>query len=124
MNLFTITGPGSPSVLGHMPVAIEQHVDWIIDCIDYLQRHDIVSGEAKERAMDAWVKSVNDAANATLMPRAKHSWCHNANIPGKAVMFMPYAGGLLRDWEKCDEVAADAYRGFMLTERSAARATA
>ena len=40
-NLFTITGPGSPSVLSNMPVAIEQHVEWITDCIGHLraQRH-------------------------------------------------------------------------------------
>ena len=32
-NLFIITGPGSPSVLSNMIVSIEQHVDWITDCL-------------------------------------------------------------------------------------------
>jgi len=35
-NLFTITGPGSPSVLCNMPVAIEQHADWIAERIRQL----------------------------------------------------------------------------------------
>ena len=39
-------------------------------------------------------------------------------------MFMPYAGGLVRYREICEEVAADAYRGFVLTARSAAHASA
>ena len=32
-NLFMVTGPGSPSVLCNMIVAIEQHVNWIGDCM-------------------------------------------------------------------------------------------
>jgi len=36
-NLFTITGPQSPSVLSNMPVSIEQHVEWITDCIDNMR---------------------------------------------------------------------------------------
>ena len=35
-NLFTITGPGSPSVLTNMMVAIEQHMEWISDCLQYM----------------------------------------------------------------------------------------
>ena len=34
-NLFTITGPGSPSVLTNMLPSIEQHVEWVADCIGY-----------------------------------------------------------------------------------------
>ena len=32
-NLFTITGPGSPSVLSNVVVSIEQHVEWIARCL-------------------------------------------------------------------------------------------
>lgn len=38
-NFFTITGPGSPSVLANMIPAIEQHVNWIADCIVYTREH-------------------------------------------------------------------------------------
>ena len=40
-NLFTMTGPGSPSVLCNMPVAIEQHVEWITDCIAHMRENGI-----------------------------------------------------------------------------------
>ena len=36
-NLFTITGPGSPSVLTNMLPSIEQHVEWIAECLAYLR---------------------------------------------------------------------------------------
>jgi cation diffusion facilitator CzcD-associated flavoprotein CzcO len=114
-NLFTITGPGSPSVLSNMPVSIEQHVDWITDCIEHLEHNSIVSIEVTEDAMTEWVQHVNDMANATLMPKANHSWYHGANVPGKPIVFMPYAGGIPRFRKICDDVAADGYRGFVLS---------
>jgi cation diffusion facilitator CzcD-associated flavoprotein CzcO len=118
-NMFTITGPGSPSVLCNMPVPIEQHVEWITDCIDYMRRNDIESIEAKPEAMDRWVAHVNDAANATLMPQAGHSWYLGANVPGKPRVFMPYAGGMARYRGICDEIAAKSYEGFELARASA-----
>jgi len=36
-NLFLVTGPGSPSVLSNMVPSIEQHVDWIADCLVHLE---------------------------------------------------------------------------------------
>ena len=113
-NLFTITGPGSPSVLCNLPVAIEQHVDWITDCIAYMRAHQLERIETSTAAMDGWVEKVNAAANATLLPLATHSWYLGANVPGKPRVFMPYAGGMAQYRKICDEVTADGYRGFAL----------
>jgi cation diffusion facilitator CzcD-associated flavoprotein CzcO len=114
-NLFTITGPGSPSVLTNMPVAIEQHVDWITDCIGHMRDKGIAWIEARADAMDQWVGEVNAAANATLLPQAHHSWYLGANVPGKPRVFMPYAGGMAHYRKICADVAADGYRGFALS---------
>src|SRR5580704_6106661 len=114
-NLFTITGPGSPSVLCNMPVAIEQHADWITDCIRHLNDRGLECIEARADAMDKWVAEVNEAANKTVLPLAKHSWYLGANIPGKPYVFMPYAGGMLRYRRICADVAARGYEGFMLS---------
>jgi cation diffusion facilitator CzcD-associated flavoprotein CzcO len=114
-NLFMVTGPGSPSVLCNMPVAIEQHVEWITDCIAYLRRHGLKRIEAKPEAMDSWVAQVNAAAEATLLPQAKHSWYLGANVPGKPRVFMPYAGGMQVYRKICDAVAANNYEGFALS---------
>ena len=114
-NLFTITGPGSPSVLCNMPVAIEQHVEWISDCLAHMRANNLESIETHNEAAEQWVSHVNDAANATLLPMANHSWYLGANIPGKPRVFMPYAGGMARYRAICDDVAAKGYEdeGFV-----------
>jgi cation diffusion facilitator CzcD-associated flavoprotein CzcO len=114
-NLFTVTGPGSPSVLCNMPVAIEQHVEWITDCIAHMRNHGLERIEPSDEAQDSWVAQVNAAADATLLPKAKHSWYLGANIPGKPRVFMPYAGGMAHYRKICSEVAAKNYEGFRLS---------
>ena len=114
-NLFTITGPGSPSVLCNMPVAIEQHVEWITDCIAHMHRKNYTRIETSDKAMDKWVAEVNAAAQATVLPQAKHSWYLGANIPGKPRVFMPYAGGMAHYRKICADVAARNYEGFVLS---------
>jgi cyclohexanone monooxygenase len=112
-NLFIITGPGSPSVKSNMVASIEQHVDWIADCLRYLRDKKISRIEADESAQHRWVEHVNEVADATLYPRA-NSWYVGANIPGKPRVFMPYVAGLDKYRKICDEVAANDYRGFLL----------
>jgi cyclohexanone monooxygenase len=113
-NMFTITGPGSPSVMSNMPVSIEQHVDWITRCIEYMRKRSIATIEAKADAETQWTAHVAEVANASLMPQAD-SWYLGANIPGKPRVFMPYLGGVGPYRQKCDEVAAQGYEGFTLS---------
>jgi cyclohexanone monooxygenase len=114
-NLFAITGPGSPSVLSNMIVSIEQHVDWIADCIAYLREHGKATIEPTTDAEDRWVAHVNEVGNTTLYPLA-NSWYMGANIPGKPRIFMPYIGGVGTYRQHCDAVAANGYEGFALTD--------
>jgi cation diffusion facilitator CzcD-associated flavoprotein CzcO len=114
-NLFTITGPGSPSVLCNMPVAIEHHADWITDCIAHMRAKGLERIEPQPEAVDQWVSEVNAVAHRTLLPLAKHSWYLGANIPGKPRVFMPYAGGMVRYREICQDVVAKDYAGFVLS---------
>lgn len=113
-NLFIVTGPGSPSVLSNMVVSIEQHVDWISDCITHVSQRQLGAIEATAEAENAWVAHVNDVANMTLFPQA-NSWYMGANVPGKPRVFMPYIGGVGAYRQKCDEVAARGYEGFALS---------
>jgi len=115
-NLFTITGPQSPSVLSNMPVSIEQHVEWVTDCIDSMRKNGKIVIEATPQAQEQWVSHVNEVVNATLMTGA-NSWYMSANIPGKPRAFLPYLGpeGVGGYRKKCDEVAANGYDGFQLT---------
>ena len=120
-NMFMITGPGSPSVLSNMMVSIEQHVDWIADCVGYLRLRGVDCIEATQAAEDAWVQHGNEVADKTLYPLA-NSWYMGVNVPGKPQVFMPYIGGVGAYRNTCDEVVAEGYRGFDLTAPAAALA--
>jgi cyclohexanone monooxygenase len=109
-NLFLITGPGSPSVLSNMVPSIEQHVDWIADCIGWLRAQGHARITATPEAEDAWVAHVNEVANLSLYPTC-NSWYLGANVPGKPRVFMPYLG-FPPYVAKCNEVAAKGYEGF------------
>jgi len=111
-NLFLITGPGSPSVLSNMVPSIEQHVEWIADCIAWLRERGLERIDATPAAEDAWVVHVNEVASLTLYPSC-NSWYLGANVPGKPRVFMPYLG-FPPYVEKCNEVAARDYEGFTI----------
>jgi cation diffusion facilitator CzcD-associated flavoprotein CzcO len=110
-NLFTITGPGSPSVLSNMVVSIEQHVDWIGACLAHMRAHGLATIEPTAAAEAGWVQHVNDFGDITLFPRA-NSWYMGANVPGKPRVFLPYIGGVDRYRTVCDEVVRHDYLGF------------
>jgi cation diffusion facilitator CzcD-associated flavoprotein CzcO len=114
-NFFAITGPQSPSVLTNMPVAIEQHVEWVTQCIEAMREAGKTTIEARPEAQEQWVAHVNEVVGATLLPKA-NSWYMSANIAGKPRAFLPYLGpeGIGGYRRKCDEVAARNYEGFDL----------
>jgi cyclohexanone monooxygenase len=112
-NFFTISGPGSPSVLTNMMVSIEQHVRWIADCIAYLDAHGKRQIEATEQAQTEWVDFVNAVAGMTLLNNC-NSWYLGANVPGKTRVFMPLPG-FPTYVDVCNDVVANDYRGFVLT---------
>jgi len=119
-NLFIVTGPGSPSVLSNMVLSIEQHVEWIRDCVRYLLAEGYRSVEATEAAQDAWMEHVTEVAYSTLFPLAD-SWYLGANIPGKPRVFTPYVGGCGPYRDRCDAVVSAGYEGFVLSASASAR---
>jgi cation diffusion facilitator CzcD-associated flavoprotein CzcO len=112
-NFFTITGPGSPSVLSNMMVSIEQHVDWVTDTLAHMREHGFRTIEPTPTAESGWVQHVNDCADITLHPTA-NSWYIGANVPGKPRVFLPYIGGVDAYRKACDEVVERDYLGFVL----------
>jgi len=109
-NLFTVTGPGSPSVLSNMVTAIEQHVNWIGECLEHMRSHGHSTIEAQKKAEDDWVERVRITAERTLFT-ACDNWYQGSNVPGKPRGFVPFV-----DWpgyvEICEGVVADQYAGF------------
>jgi cyclohexanone monooxygenase len=116
-NLLTITGPGSPSVLSNMLCSIEQHVDWITECLEYLRETGSATIEARLDDEDRWVDHVWELGQQTLYPKA-NSWYVGANVPGKPRVFMPYVGGLNAYRKRCRAVADKGYEGFEIRSAS------
>jgi cyclohexanone monooxygenase len=85
----------------------------VADCIGHLQRQGASVIEATQEAQDAWVEHVNAVAGVTLYPTCS-SWYLGANMPGKPRVFMPYSGGFPDYTARCNDIAADSYRGFVL----------
>ena len=118
-NMFMVTGPGSPSVLTNMVMAIEHHVDWIAQCIDEVSARSVISIEATDEAQSEWVAHTNEVAERTLYMKAS-SWYIGANVEGKPRVFMPYVGGFDRYRHICQDVTTSGYKGFLLDSPSGA----
>jgi cyclohexanone monooxygenase len=113
-NLFMITAPGSPSVLSNMTVSIEQHVDWVADCLAHMAECGHRTIEPVEAAEDAWIDRVNGTAKKTMYVKPScNSWYLGANVPGKPRIFMPFVGGVGEYRRTCDEIVAAGYEGFV-----------
>ena len=112
-NLFTITGPGSPAVLGNVLMAIEQHVEWVFQCITDMESSGKTEIEADMVAEDEWMDHVEDLASETLRYSC-NSWYVGANVPGKKRVFMPYTGGYDVYRKRCKNIADHGYSGFTL----------
>lgn len=117
-NLFTVTGPGSPSVLTNMMPSVEQHVDWIAECLEHLHEQGLDGIEADPEAQEGWAAEVQAAASHSLFLKAK-SWYMGANVEGKPRTILPYMGGFSNYADRCADVARAGYRGFRLSRQNA-----
>lgn len=114
-NLFMITGPQSPSAFSNVPVSIEQHVEFIADCISHLKANDLQQIEPTAEAQIEWGKHLQEIVDQTILMKTD-SWYVGSNVPGKPRRFMIYLGpeGVGGYRRTCDEIVADGYRGFEL----------
>ncbi|MEM7252441.1 MAG: NAD(P)/FAD-dependent oxidoreductase [Pseudomonadota bacterium] len=111
-NFFMVTGPGSPSVLANMIQSIEQHVDWMVDCMNHVRTIGAATIEPKPEPEDAWVEHVNEVAQVSLRSTCS-SWYVGANIPGRPIVFMPYIGGFPVYVQRCNEEMTAGYPNFV-----------
>jgi cation diffusion facilitator CzcD-associated flavoprotein CzcO len=117
-NLFSFSGPGSPSVLANMVLHAEVQVDWAVDLIVEAGRQGITEVEPRRDAAEAWTAHVAEVAERTLFTKARSSWYLGSNIDGKKRVFMPYIGGFGNYRTSMEDIAAQAYPGLILTSRS------
>jgi cation diffusion facilitator CzcD-associated flavoprotein CzcO len=114
-NLFIVQAPGSPSAATNFVAALEQHVEWIGDCIAYLRTHDYHTIEALSDAQREWIEHTTSLVAPTVLVHPTcNSWYNGGNVPGKKRMYMGYTAGIPEYRRRCDEIAAAGYPGFKL----------
>ncbi|AFM16546.1 putative flavoprotein involved in K+ transport [Mycolicibacterium chubuense NBB4] len=114
-NLFMIQGPGSPAAATNFAAALEQHVEWIADCVAYLRARGHVTIEARPEAQQEWIEHITSLVAPTVLVHPScNSWYNGGNVPGKKRMYMGYTAGIPEYRRRCDEIAAAGYRGFEL----------
>lgn len=116
-NLFTVLGPTNGGTFCNIPRCIEQNVEWVTECIAYMRKNGFERISTTRESEDKWSQHVDETVNQTLLPQTP-TWFFGANVPGKKRTFLMYAGGHPLYRQKCDEVAANGYEGFVL-ERNA-----
>ena len=116
-NLFLITGPGGPSVLANVITTTEQSIDFVTGLIAHARTNKAGVIEADAEAERRWMEHVAEVAEGSLYRYAykANSWYTGSNVPGKKVVFMPYAGGVGTFEAILEETVADDYRGFGLS---------
>jgi cyclohexanone monooxygenase len=114
-NLFIVQAPGSPSAATNFVAALEQHVDWIGDCIAHVRDNGYRTIEALPDAQHDWIEHTTSLVEPTVLvhPSCK-SWYNGGNVPGKKRMYMGYTAGLPEYRRRCDEIAGGGYTGFKL----------
>ncbi|AIT80580.1 flavin-containing monooxygenase [Novosphingobium pentaromativorans] len=113
-NLFTITGPQSPTVHANVIMAIEQHVEWIAKCLAFMEREQVAEIEPARQSEEEWKKQVDAVGSVGLRAKDTNNWYTGGNIPGKPRSFLTWQGGFVRYGEICDTIANEGYRGFEL----------
>ncbi|WP_123024141.1 flavin-containing monooxygenase [Mycolicibacterium stellerae] len=114
-NLFIVQAPGSPAPASNFVAALEQHVEWIGDCISHLRTNDYQTIEALPDAQREWIEHITSLVAPTVLVHPScNSWYNGGNVPGKQRMYMGYTGGIPEYRRRCDEVAEAGYTGFKL----------
>lgn len=112
-NLFSLAGPGGPSIRSNVMVSIEQHVEWLADLLEYAQREDIAVIEATSAAETGWTEHVNDLVHRTILPRDDTQYW-GVNVPGKPRAYLAYVGGTRQFSIVLDAVRDHGYEGFAM----------
>lgn len=111
-NFFMLTGPGSPAVLANLFTQNEYHVDWVFECIKYLDENGYSSIEPELGAQQAWSKRVAEVALRLLRLQGNDYMVHRNDDGTRA--FIPWSGGVDAYVEALEGSTERGYEGFRL----------
>jgi len=114
-NLFIVNGPHNAAALCNAGRCIEQNVNWIAECVEYMRGRGLTRIVPTLEAEERWTEHVYDAADVGVLGKMTESWFFGANTPGKARRVNIYAPGAREYREHCDDVARAEYVGFEMS---------
>ncbi|MDI5936412.1 NAD(P)-binding domain-containing protein [Halomonas kalidii] len=114
-NLFSVNGPHNAAALCNAGRCIEQNVDWIVRCIEWMRRQGATRVVPTPVAEEEWTRHVLDVADASVLAAMRDSWFFGANTPGKPRVVTIYAAGAREYRQHCEAVANAGFAGLELS---------
>jgi len=108
-NFFIVNG----AAFCNVPRCLEQNAEFVSDCIQYMREKNFERVTTTPQAEEAWIEHGDSLVVDSILTKA-NSWFVGANIPGKKRAFLLYPGGNVALRQKCEEVVAKGYEGFVL----------
>ncbi|KAJ8455819.1 hypothetical protein ONZ45_g18854 [Pleurotus djamor] len=110
-NMFFVYAVHGPTAFSNGPTALEVQSDWIYRCLSHMVSKGLTRIEPAEKGEEEWNQAVDEYGNKGLWMKAK-SWYNGANIPGKVVQHLNFAGGLAIYLQICKEIEDKGYQDF------------
>lgn len=92
-NFFYTYGPQAPTAFSNGPTCTAVQAEWIDRAVRMARKSGVERLEPKREVEEEWTRAVRDKWDNSLFPRAK-SWYQGANIPGRRVEPLNWAGGM------------------------------
>jgi len=93
-NMFFLYGPQAPTAFSSGPSCTQFQAEWVEKAFKVIKDKGITRLEATQESEDDWCRRLSEAWDKTLFPMAK-SWYQGANIPGRKVEPLNWAGGMV-----------------------------
>ena len=114
-NLFIVQAPGSPAPASNFVAALEQHVEWIGDCIAYLRDQRLPDHRGAARGAAGMDRAHHVARRADgARPPVLQLLVQRRQRPRQETDVHGLHGGIPEYRRRCDEIADAGYTGFKL----------
>lgn len=110
-NMFFLYGPQAPTAFSNGPSCTQFQAEFLDKFLKQIKDEGITRVEATRAYEDDWTKRMHEKWDASLFPRAK-SWYQGANIPGRKVEPLNWAGGLVEYVNTLDRSLQNGYEGW------------
>lgn len=114
-NMFFLYGPQAPTAFSNGPSCTQFQAEFLAKFFEKIRDEKIVRAEATKESEDDWTKRMHEKWNESLFPQAK-SWYQGANIPGRKVEPLNWAGGMPEYVASMSRSLENDYQGWKIAK--------